>query len=266
MSHELRTPMNAIIGYSEMLLEEAEDTGEKWMESDLQKILSSAKHLLQLINDILDLSKIEAGRMTVFLEPVDVAQTANDVAATLEPLVAKNANTFELKCPPDAVSMRTDLTKLRQTLFNLLSNACKFTENGKVTLEITRRADHMVSFAVTDSGIGMTPEQQGKLFGEFVQAEPRAQISGMRAESVEPEDEDDDVEVEASEDEDAGEADGMARTAETAEERERNDAGEGGRRRKRRRRRRGGGRCHLQAGSPAACRASIRSRVTSVWP
>lgn len=171
MSHELRTPMNAIIGYSEMLLEEAEDTGEKWMESDLQKILSSAKHLLQLINDILDLSKIEAGRMTVFLEPVNIAQTAKDVAATIEPLVAKNANAFELKCPPDAGSMRTDLTKLRQTLFNLLSNACKFTENGKVTLEIARRSDHMVSFAVTDTGIGMTPEQQGKLFGEFVQAD-----------------------------------------------------------------------------------------------
>jgi CheY-like chemotaxis protein len=109
--------------------------------------------------------------MTVFLEPVDVAQTAKDVAATIEPLVAKNANTFELKCPPDAGSMRTDLTKLRQTLFNLLSNACKFTENGKVTLEITRRADHMVSFAVTDTGIGMTPDQMGKLFGEFVQAD-----------------------------------------------------------------------------------------------
>ena len=171
MSHELRTPMNAIIGYSEMLIEESEDTGEKWMESDLKKILSSAKHLLQLINDILDLSKIEAGRMTVFLEPVDIAQTAKDVAATIGPLVAKNANTFELKCPPDAGSMRTDLTKLRQTLFNLLSNACKFTEKGKVTLEITRRADHMVSFAVTDTGIGMTPEQQGKLFGEFVQAD-----------------------------------------------------------------------------------------------
>jgi signal transduction histidine kinase/CheY-like chemotaxis protein len=171
MSHELRTPMNAIIGYSEMLLEESEDTGEKWMESDLKKILSSAKHLLQLINDILDLSKIEAGRMTVFLESVDIAQTAKDVAATIEPLVAKNANKFELKCPPDNGSMRTDLTKLRQTLFNLLSNACKFTEKGKVTLEIARRADHMVSFAVTDTGIGMTPDQMGKLFGEFVQAD-----------------------------------------------------------------------------------------------
>ncbi|MFM8886498.1 MAG: ATP-binding protein, partial [Chthoniobacterales bacterium] len=171
MSHELRTPMNAIIGYSEMLLEEAEDTGEKWMEPDLKKILSSAKHLLQLINDILDLSKIEAGRMTVFLEPVDIAQTARDVAATVEPLVAKNANTFELKCAAQTGSMRTDLTKLRQTLFNLLSNASKFTEKGKITLEIKRRADGMISFAVTDTGIGMTPEQQGKLFGEFVQAD-----------------------------------------------------------------------------------------------
>ena len=171
MSHELRTPMNAIIGYSEMLLEEAEDTGEKWMEPDLQKILSSAKHLLQLINDILDLSKIEAGRMTVFLEPVDIAQTAKDVAATVEPLVAKNGNKFELHCAPDAGLMRTDLTKLRQTLFNLLSNASKFTENGKITLAINGRPDGMVSFAVTDTGIGMTPEQMGKLFGEFVQAD-----------------------------------------------------------------------------------------------
>ena len=160
MSHELRTPMNAIIGYSEMLLEESEDTGEKWMEPDLQKILSSARHLLQLINDILDLSKIEAGRMTVFLEPVDIAQTARDVAATVEPLVAKNANVFELVCPPDAGSMRTDLTKLR-----------KFTESGRVTLEITRRADRMVSFAVTDTGIGMNAAQMDKLFGEFVQAD-----------------------------------------------------------------------------------------------
>ena len=171
MSHELRTPMNAIIGYSEMLLEEAEDTGEKWMESDLKKILSSAKHLLQLINDILDLSKIEAGRMTVFLEPVDIAQTAKDVTATIEPLVAKNSNAFELICPDNTGIMRTDLTKLRQTLFNLLSNASKFTERGKVTLCIERRADGMVSFAVSDTGIGMNAAQMDKLFGEFVQAD-----------------------------------------------------------------------------------------------
>jgi signal transduction histidine kinase/CheY-like chemotaxis protein len=171
MSHELRTPMNAIIGYSEMLLEEAEETGDKWMEPDLKKVLSSAKHLLQLINDILDLSKIEAGRMTVFLEPVDILQAAKDVAATVEPLVAKNANTFELKCAADIGSMRTDLTKLRQTLFNLLSNASKFTEKGKITLEIERRADGMVSFAVQDTGIGMSAAQVDKLFGEFVQAD-----------------------------------------------------------------------------------------------
>lgn len=171
MSHELRTPMNAIIGYSEMLLEEAEDTGEKWMQPDLEKILSSAKHLLQLINDILDLSKIEAGRMTVFLEPVDIAQTAKDVAATVQPLVAKNGNTFELKCPAETGLMRTDLTKLRQTLFNLLSNASKFTEKGRITLDIVVRPDGMVSFAVSDTGIGMNSSQLEKLFGEFVQAD-----------------------------------------------------------------------------------------------
>ncbi len=171
MSHELRTPMNAIIGYSEMLIEESEDTGEKWMQPDLQKILSSAKHLLQLINDILDLSKIEAGRMTVYLEQVDIGQTVRDVSSTIEPLVAKNRNTFELQFPADAGAMRTDLTKLRQTLFNLLSNACKFTEDGKITLAVSPRPDGMVAFAVTDTGIGMEPHQIEKLFSEFVQAD-----------------------------------------------------------------------------------------------
>lgn len=171
MSHELRTPMNAIIGYSEMLLEEAADTGETWMEADLNKILSSARHLLQLINDILDLSKIEAGKMSVFLEPVDISQTVKDVAATIEPLVAKNRNTFVLECPSGVGTMRTDLTKLRQTLFNLLSNACKFTEEGRIGLHITRSTDGMVSFEVSDTGIGMEPRQLEKLFGEFVQAD-----------------------------------------------------------------------------------------------
>jgi len=171
MSHELRTPMNAIIGYGEMLLEEAEDTGDKWMNPDLEKILSAARHLLQLINDILDLSKIEAGRMTIYLEDVDIARASQDVVATIGPLAGKNGNAFELCCPEDIGTMRTDLTKLRQTLFNLLSNACKFTENGKITLDISRCADGMISFAVSDTGIGMTPEQQGKLFDEFSQAD-----------------------------------------------------------------------------------------------
>lgn len=171
MSHELRTPMNAIIGYGEMLIEEAGDTGEQWMIPDLEKILSSARHLLHLINDILDLSKIEAGRMTVYLEEVDIAKASRDVAATIGPLAAKNGNAFELRCPGAIGTMRTDLTKLRQTLFNLLSNACKFTEKGKVILDISRRADGMVSFAVSDTGIGMTKGQQDKLFDEFVQAD-----------------------------------------------------------------------------------------------
>lgn len=171
MSHELRTPMNAIIGYSEMLLEEAEDTGEKWMEPDLQKILSSANHLLQLINDILDLSKIEAGRMTVYLEKVEILPNVREIATTIGPLVSKNQNAFELVCPEDIGSMRTDLTKLRQTLFNLLSNACKFTEKGKITLKVERRADGMMAFAVIDTGIGMEPQQMEKLFADFVQAD-----------------------------------------------------------------------------------------------
>ena len=171
MSHELRTPMNAIIGYSEILLEESEEDGETAMASDLQKILVSAKHLLQLINDILDLSKIEAGQMNVFLEPVDIFDMAEEVVSTIQPLVTKNRNTFELKCAKDTGAMETDLTKLRQTLFNLLSNACKFTEDGKVTLEITRSSDGMVAFAVRDTGIGLAPEQIDKLFVEFVQAD-----------------------------------------------------------------------------------------------
>jgi CheY-like chemotaxis protein len=141
------------------------------MQPDLGKILSSARHLLQLINDILDLSKIEAGRMTVYLEDVDVARTVGDVASTVEPLMAKNANSFEVVCPDGAGTMRTDLTKLRQTLFNLLSNAAKFTDKGKITLRVARRADGMISFAVSDTGIGMEPHQMEKLFTEFVQAD-----------------------------------------------------------------------------------------------
>ncbi len=171
MSHELRTPMNAIIGYSEMLLEESEDTGEKWMQADLDRILTSARHLLHLINDILDLSKIEAGRMTVYLEAVDVVQAVRDVSGTVTPLVAKNNNRLELDCPADIGVMRTDLTKLRQTLFNLLSNAAKFTEHGVITLRVRRRDDGLISFAVLDTGIGMASHQMDKLFEDFVQAD-----------------------------------------------------------------------------------------------
>jgi signal transduction histidine kinase/CheY-like chemotaxis protein/ligand-binding sensor domain-containing protein len=141
MSHELRTPLNAIIGYSEMLQEEVADLGQNGLRPDLEKIHGAGKHLLGLINDILDLSKIEAGKMTLYLEEFDVAQMVREVATTVQPLVTKNGNRLEVTCPADIGRMRADLTKVRQTLFNLLSNACKFTENGTITLRVEREVD-----------------------------------------------------------------------------------------------------------------------------
>ena len=174
MSHELRTPMNAIIGYSEMLIEEAEDEGRESSVPDLKRIHSAGKHLLSLINDILDLSKIEAGKMTIFVEAFAVRGMVGDVVSTIQPLVEKNANALQVELPDDPGTMRADLTKVRQVLFNLLSNATKFTKNGVIVLAIGRRAadagERMV-FSVKDSGIGMTPEQMGKLFQAFSQAD-----------------------------------------------------------------------------------------------
>ncbi len=174
MSHELRTPLNAIIGYSEMLQEEAADQGIDGFLPDLQKIHSSAKHLLALINDILDLSKIEAGKMDLYLETFAVCPLVQEVATTLRPLVQKNENTLEVTCPEDVGSMHSDVTRLRQSLFNLLSNATKFTQQGKVTLTVGRRNVQdrdWVVFRVSDTGIGMTPEQVQQLFQAFVQAD-----------------------------------------------------------------------------------------------
>ena len=174
MSHELRTPLNAIIGYSEMLQEEAADLGQEGLTPDLQKIQAAGKHLLALINDILDLSKIEAGRMDLFLETFDVALMIQDAAMTIQPLVEKNSNTLAIHCADDLGTMRADLTKVRQSLFNLLSNACKFTAQGTITLAVSRETvDEAVwlTFRVADTGIGMTPEQMGKLFQAFVQAD-----------------------------------------------------------------------------------------------
>jgi signal transduction histidine kinase/DNA-binding response OmpR family regulator len=174
MSHELRTPMNAIIGYSEMLMEEADDLGQESFVPDLKKIHGAGKHLLALINDILDLSKIEAGKMTIYLESFDIPTAVSEVVSTIQPLVDKKHNRLAVVCPPELGSMRADLTKVRQTLFNLLSNASKFTENGTLTLAISRSveaAGDWISFSVTDSGIGMTPEQIGKLFQAFTQAD-----------------------------------------------------------------------------------------------
>jgi PAS domain S-box-containing protein len=174
MSHELRTPLNAIIGYSEMLQEEVEDLGQERFLPDLVKIKEAGKHLLSLINDILDLSKIEAGKMDVLIEDFEVADLIAQVQSVIEPLMSKNANTLVVDCAADPGAMRSDQTKLRQSLFNLLSNAAKFTERGRITLGVRRivhdRAD-AVEFQVSDTGIGMTAEQLGRLFQAFAQAE-----------------------------------------------------------------------------------------------
>ena len=170
MSHELRTPLNAIIGYSEMLQEEAEILGTPEIKPDLQKITGAGKHLLGLINDILDLSKIEAGKMTLYLETFEVRPVLAEVAAMVQPLVAKNGNHLTLEVALEIGLMRADVTKVRQTLFNLLSNASKFTDKGTILLRGRRDASNIV-FDVIDSGIGMTPEQLGRLFQAFSQAD-----------------------------------------------------------------------------------------------
>jgi signal transduction histidine kinase/NO-binding membrane sensor protein with MHYT domain len=174
MSHELRTPMNAIIGYSEMLLEDFQDSGHDHYGPDLEKIRSAAKHLLSLINEILDLSKIEAGKMELHLEDIELARVLDEVASTIKPLVERNGNQLVVACPDELPSMRADLTKLRQGLFNLLSNAAKFTKNGRITFAVTEEkldgAD-AVGFRVTDTGIGMTEEQAARVFEAFIQAD-----------------------------------------------------------------------------------------------
>jgi signal transduction histidine kinase/CheY-like chemotaxis protein len=174
MSHELRTPLNAIIGYSEMLQEEAEDLGQEELTPDLQKINAAGKHLLTLLNDILDLSKIEAGKMDLYVETFDLATTLRDVETTIQLLVEKNANTLVVHRSDHLGDMRADLTKVRQNLFNLLSNACKFTQRGTISLDVTRELVNgleWVTFRVSDAGIGMTPEQMAKLFQPFTQAD-----------------------------------------------------------------------------------------------
>jgi PAS domain S-box-containing protein len=174
MSHELRTPLNAIIGYSEMLQEEADDLGQAELAPDLAKINAAGKHLLALINDVLDLSKIEAGKMELYLEEFSVAALIKEVSAILQPVVAKNSNTLQVRQAPNPGTMRADLTKVRQAIFNLLSNASKFTDHGTVTLEVGRESrpgGDWLSFTVSDTGIGMTQEQLGKLFQAFAQAE-----------------------------------------------------------------------------------------------
>jgi signal transduction histidine kinase/CheY-like chemotaxis protein len=174
MSHELRTPLNAIIGYSEMLQEEAEDVGQEEFVPDLKKIHSAGKHLLSLINDILDLSKIESGKMELYIESFDIRSLVSEVQNTIHPLIERNENRIVVQLPEAIDTMRADVTRVRQVLFNLLSNATKFTEKGTVTLEAELEQTgerEWVVFHVRDTGIGLTPAQLGKLFQAFTQAD-----------------------------------------------------------------------------------------------
>ena len=174
MSHELRTPMNAIIGYSEMLIEEAEDVGQEDFVPDLQKIHGAGKHLLDLINDILDLSKIEAGRMELYLENFNIKSLIGETVSTIRPVIEKNNNILETNLADNLSLMHADLTKVRQSLFNLLSNASKFTKKGKITLDVSSHIiddREWIVFKVKDTGIGMNSEQMGKLFQAFTQAD-----------------------------------------------------------------------------------------------
>jgi signal transduction histidine kinase len=178
MSHELRTPLNAILGYSEILAEDARAAGQTALVADLDKIETAGRHLLGLINEVLDLSKLEAGKTRLYLETFDIAEAVSDVVTTVRPVVERNLNRFEVVCSAVIGEMREDVTKVRQVLLNLLSNAGKFTEKGVVTLEAGRAtADDgdWVVFRVRDTGIGIPAETQARLFEPFVQADAGTQ-------------------------------------------------------------------------------------------
>jgi len=174
MSHELRTPMNAILGYSEMLIEEAEDLQQEDFIPDLKKINQAGTHLLALINDILDLSKIESGKMEAFAEEIDINTLIDEVSGTTQPLMEKNNNTLSIERGKELGKAHQDLTKLRQTLFNLLSNAAKFTHDGTITLHANRIEQAGVDWltlAVSDTGIGIAADKIEHVFKEFTQAD-----------------------------------------------------------------------------------------------
>jgi signal transduction histidine kinase len=175
MSHELRTPMNAVIGYSEMLIEDAVDQGLDDFESDLNKINTAGKHLLNLINQVLDLSKIESGKMEVYLEVFKLSDLIQEVIYTIQPLAEQGNNELIIECDGDLDTMKADVTKVRQILFNLLGNACKFTKNGKISLEITlfkTSTIPWIRYRVIDTGIGISPYDTRKLFSDFTQVDP----------------------------------------------------------------------------------------------
>jgi signal transduction histidine kinase len=174
MSHELRTPLNAIIGYTELLIEETEEIGVTVIRPDLQSILTSAHHLLSIISDVLDISKIEAGKVEVTIEPIEVGALIEGLGRTVATLADKNKNTLRLRCPRDVGVLKADRTKVNQILMNLLSNACKFTHEGRIDL-VVQKVSHdgrpWFTFAVRDTGIGIEPEDLERLFSPFTQAD-----------------------------------------------------------------------------------------------
>jgi signal transduction histidine kinase len=173
MSHELRTPLNAVIGYAELLEEEAGGNGHPEYLPELERIKFAGKHLLTLISEILDLNKIESGKMTVSMEIVNVARMVTEVGSTIEPMMRQNGNSFEVTCQDELGPVYADPMRLRQILLNLLSNAAKFTENGLVALRVSgvkKSGSERIHFSVEDEGIGMTSEQMGRLFQPFIQA------------------------------------------------------------------------------------------------
>jgi PAS domain S-box-containing protein len=174
MSHELRTPLNAIIGYGEMLHEDAVHLDQKEMARDLEKICGAGRHLFKLINDVLDLSKVEAGKMDVYVEQFEIRPFLDEVASTVKPLVEEKRNTLTVRCDPQIGWMRSDRTKVRQCLFNLLSNSAKFTDCGTISLVVSQFVEDRrawISFQVSDTGIGISQDQLQKVFEAFVQAE-----------------------------------------------------------------------------------------------
>jgi signal transduction histidine kinase len=174
MSHELRTPLNAVIGYSEMLVEEGEDRGQHWADEDLRRIGGAGRHLLTVINDVLDISRIEAGRMECQIEPVNIRSMIDAVVNTAEPLARRNGNRIVAECRTVRASMPADVVKFRQSLLNLLSNACKFTENGSIWLEVDEteeRGAPWLRWSVRDTGIGIAPAHAEKLFRPFSQVD-----------------------------------------------------------------------------------------------
>jgi signal transduction histidine kinase len=174
MSHELRTPLNAIINYSELLQEEITEQGHLNYSTDLQRIHAAGKHLLTLINDILDFAKIESGKEELYHETFHVPAMVHEVVATLQPLLAKHANTIEVHVADEVKTLHADKTKVQQSLLHLLSNACKFTSHGRIGLHVTYETAEghtAVRFQVCDSGIGMSPDDIPKLFQPFTQVD-----------------------------------------------------------------------------------------------